>query len=166
MGAASAQSESRRVQRHVAFSSLSPIHLGDSRCLQHICSAVRHHSGDYSEDCLTLSVYAPYPTGKSSQIRLKRKSAGLPIIVWIYGGGFNAGGENITYQIPTQWVQRSESHIVVTINYRTNIFGFPNSAALPGGQQNLGLWTNEPRWNGYKRTSRHLVETRCESHYG
>lgn len=29
--------------------------------------------------------------------------------------------------------------IVVTHNYRTNVFGFPNSAELPAGSQNLGF---------------------------
>lgn len=34
--------------------------------------------------------------------------------------------------MPANWVHRSQSHIVVTINYRVNIFGFPNARGLNG----------------------------------
>ena len=40
-------------------------------------------------------------------------------------------------QIPTQWVQRTQDHIVMTFNYRVNIFGSPNAPGLE--DQNLGL---------------------------
>lgn len=36
-----------------------------------------------------------------------------------------------------RWVQRTQAHIVVSIQYRLNIFGFPNYPALP--DQNLGF---------------------------
>jgi acetylcholinesterase len=52
-------------------------------------------------------------------------------------GGMVTGGVDIPVQLPAQWVSRSQSHIVVTINYRVNIMGFPNAAALE--TQNLGL---------------------------
>ena len=35
------------------------------------------------------------------------------------------------------WVSRTQSHIVVTINYRMNILGFPNAFGVE--DQNLGL---------------------------
>ncbi|KAJ9635538.1 hypothetical protein H2199_008541 [Coniosporium tulheliwenetii] len=57
--------------------------------------------------------------------------------MFIYGGGFQTGGENVPYQIPAQWVQRSQNLIVVSFNYRLNVFGFPNAAGL--SEQNLGL---------------------------
>jgi cholinesterase len=44
---------------------------------------------------------------------------------------------NVPAQIPTQWVQRSQEHIVVTFNYRVNIFGSPNAPGLEN--QNLFL---------------------------
>ncbi|KAK4170004.1 Alpha/Beta hydrolase protein [Cladorrhinum sp. PSN259] len=84
---------------------------------------------DTSEDCLTLSVYAP-------PVPPHRK---LPVIIFIYGGSFTFGGQNVPYQIPAKWVQRSQAHIVVTFNYRLNILGFPNAAALKPGESNLGL---------------------------
>jgi len=55
------------------------------------------------------------------------------------GGGFQTGGVYIPQQIPTDWVDRTQSHIVVTINYRLNIFGFPNAQGLKDTEQNLGI---------------------------
>lgn len=53
------------------------------------------------EDCLTLSVWTPQRARK------------LPVIVFFYGGGWYAGGQNAPYLIPTQWVQRVKDLIVV-----------------------------------------------------
>jgi carboxylesterase type B len=53
------------------------------------------------------------------------------------GGGLQTGGVNIEWQFPTSWVERTQEHIVVTINYRLNIFGFPNARGLAA--QNLGI---------------------------
>ena len=57
------------------------------------------------------------------------------------GGGFAIGGINIPWQMPTGWVERSQSHIIVTINYRLGIFGFPYARGLSGEafSQNLGI---------------------------
>ena len=47
------------------------------------------------------------------------------------------GGMDVPAQIPTQWVQRTQDHIVLSFNYRVNIFGFPNAPGLD--EQNIGL---------------------------
>ncbi|KAF1954432.1 alpha/beta-hydrolase, partial [Byssothecium circinans] len=73
------------------------------------------------------------------QRRLVARAASLPVIAWLYGGGFYTGGANVPYQNPIQWVERSQKHIVVSINYRLNIFGFPNGAGLASTEQNLGF---------------------------
>lgn len=86
-------------------------------------------SSPTGEDCLTLSVWAPTTASSNSSL--------LPVIIWIFGGAFQVGGENTPYQIPSQWVQRTQSHVVVSLNYRLNIFGFPVAAGL--ATQNLGL---------------------------
>ncbi|HET7217513.1 MAG TPA: carboxylesterase family protein, partial [Vicinamibacterales bacterium] len=67
---------------------------------------------ELSEDCLTLNVWTP------------AKAAGdrLPVMVWIHGGGFQAGagaeprhdGEAIA----------KKNVVLVTINYRLCVFGF------------------------------------------
>jgi carboxylesterase type B len=63
--------------------------------------------------------------------------AKLPVMLFIPGGSFFMGGIAVPYQIPAGWVNRSQQHIVVSLNYRVNIFGFPNAAGLD--DQNLGI---------------------------
>ncbi|KAJ6496176.1 carboxylesterase, type B [Mycena sanguinolenta] len=81
----------------------------------------------FSEDCLTLNVWAPVP----------EQASNLPVIIWFFGGGFIQGGADSLYFNPAPWVQRTQAHIVVTVNFRSNIFGFPNAAGL--AEENLGL---------------------------
>ncbi|KAJ7017247.1 Alpha/Beta hydrolase protein, partial [Mycena alexandri] len=81
----------------------------------------------FSEDCLTLNVWAPVPS----------QGQKLPVFVWFFGGGFAQGGASSLYFNPASWIQRTQAHIVVSVNFRTNIFGFPNAAGL--AEQNLGL---------------------------
>ncbi|RDW66208.1 carboxylic ester hydrolase-5 [Coleophoma cylindrospora] len=82
----------------------------------------------WSEDCLTVSVWTPLKAATNQS---------LPVVIWFFGGGFTTGGVDVSWQLPGQWVDRTQDHIVVAINYRINIFGFPNAAGLE--QQNLGL---------------------------
>ena len=42
-------------------------------------------------------------------------------MMFIYGGGFTTGGESVPYQIPAQWVQRSQDLIVVSFKYARRI---------------------------------------------
>ncbi|CAK3971141.1 related to triacylglycerol lipase V precursor [Lecanosticta acicola] len=95
-------------------------------------------TGKTSEDCLTASVWTPAQK-RSGRGWWKRgiKENFLPVLIFFYGGGFSTGGEDVPYQIPTQWVNRSPNHIVVSFNYRLNIFGFPGALGLK--DQNLGL---------------------------
>ncbi|KAK3399993.1 Alpha/Beta hydrolase protein [Sordaria brevicollis] len=86
-------------------------------------------SPNISEDCLTLSIWAPPPLTNGS----------LPVIIFVYGGAFSTGGQDVPVQIPTNWVERTKDHIVITFNYRLNIFGFPNARGLPLNEENLGL---------------------------
>ncbi|KAH3958669.1 hypothetical protein HBH70_206050 [Parastagonospora nodorum] len=81
---------------------------------------------DFSEDCLTLNIW----TSQSSR-------TDLPVIFWYYGSGFTQGGTKSLYYNPQSWVQRTQEHIVISVNVRANIFGFPNAPGLV--EQNLGL---------------------------
>lgn len=83
-----------------------------------------------SEDCLYLAIWTPTIV----------PAAGLPVLFFMTGGGNIIGGVDIPWQFPTSWIERSQSHIVVTINYRLNILGFPNARGLPYSQQNLGVY--------------------------
>ncbi|KAF4333754.1 chlorogenic acid esterase precursor [Fusarium beomiforme] len=85
-----------------------------------------------SEDCLYLNVWTPYKS-------LGCNKEKLPVVVWIHGGGFTTGGGNIDYQVPPHWIERSQKHIVISLNYRLGVFGFPNAAGLDLREQNLGL---------------------------
>ncbi|KAM0485589.1 hypothetical protein ACHAPX_001577 [Trichoderma viride] len=81
---------------------------------------------DFSEDCLTLNIWTPRASIKP-----------LPVFVWFFGGRFIQGGTSSLYFNPQSWVDRTQEHIVVTVNFRSNIFGFPNADGLD--DQNLGL---------------------------
>ncbi|KAF6795826.1 chlorogenic acid esterase precursor [Colletotrichum sojae] len=83
-----------------------------------------------SEDCLYLAVWAPTtPPPKD----------GFPVLFFMTGGGFVMGGIELPWQIPTSWVARSQSAVIVTINYRVGIFGFPRARGVAEGEQNLGI---------------------------
>lgn len=64
-----------------------------------------------SEDCLTLNVWVP--------AGFKGK---LPVMVWIYGGGFVAGGTSEPRQDGRNLAKLGV--VVVSMNYRLGIFGF------------------------------------------
>ncbi|KAF7171978.1 hypothetical protein CNMCM5623_004237 [Aspergillus felis] len=83
-----------------------------------------------SEDCLSLNIFAP---------RARPRSKLLPVLVWLYGGAFNEGSSSAPLFNPTGLVANQPDIIVVTLNYRLNMFGFPNSPAIPIDQQNLGI---------------------------
>jgi para-nitrobenzyl esterase len=71
------------------------------------------------EDCLYLNVYTPASASQKDK---------LPVMVWIHGGGFLAGaGSEPRY---TDSALVSKGVILVTINYRLNIFGFLASEDL------------------------------------
>ncbi|KAF9639938.1 putative carboxylesterase type b protein [Lasiodiplodia theobromae] len=74
-----------------------------------------------SEDCLTLNVWT---TGNASQ------NSSKPVLVFIHGGRFTIGESNTPFFDGTK-LAASQDLIVVTINYRVSIFGFPGDAAGP-----------------------------------
>lgn len=88
-----------------------------------------------SEDCLSLEVVRPAAT---------RQNANLPVMVYIYGQGFESGSYNYSLYNPTALVAGSAAKgtpvIFVAMNYRVNVFGFGNNAALrTEGSLNAGL---------------------------
>jgi acetylcholinesterase len=96
--------------------------------------------GDYAnttEDCLKLSLFVPEKSIRTHD----KKSRALPVIVWIHGGGYSVGGTNVPYQLAQNWVQRTQKQIVVQVQYRLNLLGFPNARGLAreGNNLNLGL---------------------------
>jgi para-nitrobenzyl esterase len=73
-----------------------------------------------SEDCLYLNVWAPVqPAAKK-----------LPVMVWIYGGGFIAGGTSEPRQNGVDLCQKGV--VVVSMGYRLGVFGFYAHPELTG----------------------------------
>ncbi|KAH7402066.1 Alpha/Beta hydrolase protein [Phaeosphaeria sp. MPI-PUGE-AT-0046c] len=77
-----------------------------------------------SEDCLYLNIWAPRTPA------LKKEK--VPVLIWVFGGAFAEGGGHAPYQVPDRWIEKTQGHVVVTFNYRVNVFGFPSSAGAFG----------------------------------
>lgn len=71
-----------------------------------------------SEDCLTLNVWTP-----------KRVKGPLPVLVWIYGGGFTSGS-NRELSYDGQALSETTGAVVVNLNYRLGPFGALALSAL------------------------------------
>ncbi|CAD0101198.1 unnamed protein product [Aureobasidium mustum] len=83
-----------------------------------------------SEDCLYLNVYAPATQSDNSK--------GLAVMFWIYGGSLEFGNAGQPAYDGSHFAA-FENVIVVSTNYRTNVFGFPSSPELPLSGHNLGF---------------------------
>lgn len=81
-------------------------------CMQEGVSMPGEAAPKVSEDCLYLNIWTP---AKSTQEH-------LPVIVWIYGGGYTNGSASM----PLYWGDRlaQKGVIVVTIAYRVGPLGF------------------------------------------
>lgn len=77
---------------------------------------MKSRSDGLSEDCLYLNVWTP----------AKRNTKDLPVLVYFYGGGFVAGDASEPRYDGESMAKKGM--VVVTANYRLNIFGF---LALP-----------------------------------
>ncbi|XP_060557752.1 cholinesterase-like [Ruditapes philippinarum] len=90
---------------------------------------LKHRYGvpGFTEDCLTLNIYAPYRLGVNFP---------LPVMVWIYGGGFRQGAASM---YNPEGLALFGDVVVVTVNYRVGMFGFlrDSSGTVVGNQ---GLW--------------------------
>jgi carboxylesterase type B len=81
-----------------------------------------------TEECLSVAIWTPANATAASS---------LPVAMFWTGGGYQTNGILVPGQLPQRWVSRTQAHVVVTINYRMNIMGFPSAAGLQ--QPNLGL---------------------------
>ena len=86
------------------------------------------------EDCLYLNIW------KSDDAPGRKK----PVMVWIHGGAFEAGGTIDPMFDCFNLVKENPDVIVVTIAYRLGVMGFLHLSHLPDGKdypdaQNLGL---------------------------
>ena len=95
--------------------------------------------GTFAEDCLFLNVYKP---------RHAAMGDNLPVIVFIHGGMFDSGAGRAYYGeglvSPRGNPTGTNNVIVVTLNYRLNVFGFLGDKAIgattsDGSSGNFGV---------------------------
>ncbi len=111
-------------------------------------------SDGMSEDCLYLNVWTPAKTG----------SERLPVLVYVFGGGFSAGDGSEPRYDGESMARRGI--VAVTVNYRLGVFGFfahpeltkesphhasgnqgllDQTAALAWVQKNIAAFGGDPR---------------------
>ncbi|KAI9442992.1 Alpha/Beta hydrolase protein [Lactarius indigo] len=86
------------------------------------------------EDCLTLNVIAPANA---------RPGSNIPVVVWIYGGGFEVGSSafNDGSVIVNHSIALQQPVVYVSMNYRVSAFGFLAGQEVKDAKVgNLGLW--------------------------
>ncbi len=104
-----------------------------ARCMQApIYSDMIFRDKGPSEDCLYLNVWTPAANAEAK----------LPVMVWIYGGGFRAGASSEPRQDGEHLAAKGV--VVVSMNYRLGVFGFfshPDLAkeTATGSAGNYGL---------------------------
>src|SRR4051812_25870565 len=86
---------------------------------------------ELSEDCLYLNVWTPAKTAVDM----------LPVMVWIYGGGFVGGQTSVPIYDGTKLAEKGV--VLVSVAYRLGVFGFLAHAELTResgkGSGNYGL---------------------------
>lgn len=94
------------------------------------------YTGNNSMDCLYLNVFVP-----------EEVPAPLPVMVWIYGGSYSQGGagaeekDGSRLQYDLSRFARETGCVVVTFNYRLNLYGFLNLHFLDRSfDRNNGLY--------------------------
>ena len=103
-----------------------------------------------SEDCLTLNIWT----------RGARKN--LPVMVFIHGGAFLGGGSSDPLYYGSNFAAANDV-VLVTINYRLNVFGFVNFGAIDSSFEDsgyLGLKDQVAALAWVKETFRHSAATR------
>lgn len=101
-----------------------------------------------SEDCLYLNIWVPqHLRVRHHQDKPLTERPKVPILVWIYGGGYMSG--TATLDLYKADIMASSSDVIVaSMQYRVGAFGFlylnkyfsPGSEEAPG---NMGLWDQQ-----------------------
>ena len=77
-----------------------------------------------SEDCLYLNIW----------LNADDKTAKKPVMVWIHGGAYVVGSGSQASYSGANLVQAHSDIIMVTINYRLNMYGFMDFSSVSGGE--------------------------------
>ncbi|TXF90388.1 carboxylesterase family protein [Neolewinella aurantiaca] len=86
--------------------------FGPRAIQKHMWDDMLFRSDGLSEDCLYLNVWTPR----------KQKETGLPVLLYFYGGG-HVAGDGSEYRYDGESMAK-EGIVVVTVNYRLNLFGY------------------------------------------
>lgn len=95
-------------------------------------SGIAQAATDAGEDCLTVNVQRPSSATANSS---------LPVVFWMFGGGFEFGSTQIydASELISTSVAEGKNIIYVSVNYRVGGFGFlAGSEILKDGSSNLG----------------------------
>ena len=95
------------------------------RCMQgHIYNDMIFRDPGPSEDCLSLNVWTPAEFQGKRRMLIDGGSLEqpLPVMVWIYGGGYSAGATSEPRQDGENLARKGV--VVVSMNYRLGVFGF------------------------------------------
>ncbi|NXL69022.1 ACES Acetylcholinesterase, partial [Chordeiles acutipennis] len=84
---------------------------------------------EMSEDCLYLNLWVPSPPPTSPD---------LPVMVWIYGGGFYSGAASLDVY-DGRYLAAVEGLVVASMNYRLGALGFLAFPGHPEAPGNVGL---------------------------
>ncbi|KAJ5975443.1 hypothetical protein N7481_009150 [Penicillium waksmanii] len=85
---------------------------------------------DQGEDCLHLNIWTPINATYHSN---------LTVMIWVHGGG-NTGGNAAQPFKEGTFIAQNQNVIVVSLDYRLNIFGYPGYVPAFGGRNlNPGL---------------------------
>ena len=107
-------------QPTVSWKGVLPTESFGNHCMQGpVFADMIFHDPGASEDCLTLNIWEPQQMAPGAK---------LPVMVWIYGGGFAGGGSSERRQYGEAFARRGV--ILVSLNYRLGIFGFFAHPAL------------------------------------
>lgn len=72
-----------------------------------------------SEDCLFVNVWTKNPNSQKKR----------PVLLWIYGGAFAVGDSSMA-GTHGESIANNHDIVVVSFNYRINVFGFPGAPGL------------------------------------
>jgi len=86
--------------------------FGPRAIQKHMWDDMLFRSAGLSEDCLYLNVWTP----------AKAKDKNLPVLLYFYGGG-HVAGDGSEYRYDGESMAK-EGIVVVTVNYRLNLFGY------------------------------------------
>jgi len=90
-----------------------------------------------SEDCLSINVFVRNDT-RVKGTAFGSGKGGAAVLIWIFGGSFQYGTSSSFLYDAQNFVKDQDDLIVVSFNYRTNIFGFPLSPQIRAADASTG----------------------------